>query len=156
MAFVTFVALSVALAIGFVPAWLLRRASKRSAQDDFVGAQRTRLAVVRNASIAYALRMAAFVPLFVWGASGDLSPAVVASACFGLGTWLVYLARRPLLEFLDDALAGGRSVTVHEFIARAHGNDPRVQSVAAERHAVRAVRLVIGEAPQPRRFSGRC
>ena len=87
MAFITLVSLSVALAIGFVPAWLLRHAPKQSAQDDFVGAKRTRLAVVRNASIAYALRTAAFVPLFAWGASGDLWPAVVASACLGLGTW---------------------------------------------------------------------
>src|SRR5580765_8747540 len=120
MTFITFASLIAVLAIGFVPAWLLRHAPKRSAQDDFVGAKRTRLAVVRNASIAYTLRMAAFVPLFAWGASGDLWPAVVASACLGLGTWVVYLARRALLEFLDDALAAGRSVTVDEFIARAH------------------------------------
>ena len=96
------------LAIGFVPVWLLRRAPNRRAQDYIVGAQRTRLAVVRNASIAYALRMAAFIPLFAWGASGDPWPAIIASACFGLGTWLVYVARRPLLEFLDDALRGRR------------------------------------------------
>ena len=154
MAFVTFVSLVVVLAIGFVPVWLLRHAPKRSAQDDFVGAQRTRLAVVRNASIAYALRMAAFVPLFAWGASGDLLPAVVASACFGLGTWLVYVARRPLLEFLDDALTGGRSVTVHAFIARAHGNDPRVRLVAAGITLCALFGLVIGEALAAAAFLG--
>ncbi len=154
MALVTFVSLVVALAIGFVPAWLLRHAPKRSAQDDLVGAQRTRLAVVRNASIAYALRMAAFVPLFAWGASGDLLPAIVASACFGLGTWLVYLARRPLLEFLDDALAGDRSVTVHAFIARAHGNDPRVRLFAASVTLCALFGLVIGEALAAAAFLG--
>ena len=131
MAFVTFVALILVLAIGFVPVWLLRHAPKRRAQDYFVGAQRTRPAVVRNASIAYALRMGAFIPLFAWGAGGDLLPAVTVSACFGLGIWLVYVARRPLLEFLDGALMSDGSVTVHAFIASAHGNDPRVRLVAA-------------------------
>lgn len=154
MAFFTFGLLVVVLAIGFVPAWLLRHAARRSAQDDFVASPHTRLAVVRNASIAYALRVAAFVPLFVWGASGDLLPAVVASGCFGLGTWLVYLARRPLLEFLDDSLAGGRSVTVHAFIARAHGNDPRVRLVAASITLCALFGLVIGEALAAAAFLG--
>ena len=131
MAFVTFVALILVLAIGFVPVWLLGHAPKRRAQNYFVGAQRARPAVVRNASIAYALRMGAFIPLFAWGADGDLLPAVTVSACFGLGIWLVYVARRPLLEFLDGALTSDGSVTVHAFIASAHGNDPRVRLVAA-------------------------
>ena len=146
MAFVTFVSLILVLAIGFVPVRLLRRAPNRRVQDDIVGAQHTRLAVVRNASIAYAVRMVAFIPLFAWGASGDLRPAVIASACFGLGTWLVYVARRPLLEFVDDALAHDSSITVHEFVARAHGNDPRVRRVAAGVTLCALFGLVIGEA----------
>ncbi len=154
MALVTFVSLILVLAIGFVPVRLLRRAPNRRVQDDIVGAQHTRLAVVRNASIAYALRMAAFIPLFAWGASGDLRPAVVASACFGLGTWLVYLARRPLLEFVDDALAHDSSITVHAFIARAHGNDPRVRRVAAGVTLCALFGLVIGEALAAAAFLG--
>jgi uncharacterized membrane protein YedE/YeeE len=98
MTFVAFVSLLVVLTIGFVPVWLLRRAPRERALDYLVAAQRTRPAVVRNASIAYALRMAAFVPLFAWGASGEFWPAVIASACFGLGTWLVYAVREPLVQ----------------------------------------------------------
>jgi hypothetical protein len=126
--------------------WLLRHASNRRAQDYIVGAGRAPLAVVRNASIAYALRMAAFIPLFAWGASGDLWPAIIASACFALGIGLVYVARRPLLAFVDDALARDRSVTVHEFIAKAHGNDPRVRRLAAGVTLCALFGLVVGEA----------
>ncbi|MGI8895185.1 MAG: hypothetical protein ACR2HE_05965, partial [Casimicrobiaceae bacterium] len=72
MSFVTFIPLMLALGICFIPVWLLRDAKHRRAQDYFVSSQQTRPEVVRNSSIAYALRMAAFGPLFAWGASGDL------------------------------------------------------------------------------------
>src|SRR5208337_3640654 len=51
-------------------------------------------------------RIAAFGPLFVWGASGDLWPALIAAGCCGLGVYLIYALRRPLLASLDDALSG--------------------------------------------------
>jgi len=145
MTFVAFVSLLVVLTIGFVPVWLLRRAPRERALDYLVAAQRTRPAVVRNASIAYALRMAAFVPLFAWGASGEFWPAVIASACFGLGTWLVYAVREPLVQFVDDAIAADRSMTVHAFIAQGGGHG-RVRMVAAVMTLTALFALVVGEA----------
>ena len=87
--------------------------------------------VIQNASIAYALKMATFGPFFAWGASGDLWPAIIAALSFGLGLCLVYILRRPLLAFLDNALGRDQSITVHEFLARQYGNDPRVRLLAA-------------------------
>jgi hypothetical protein len=87
--------------------------------------------VIQNSSIAYAIGLTTFGPFFAWGASGDFWPAIVHAAFFGLGLTLLYVLRRPMLEFLARALSHDRSVTVHEFIARRHGNDPRIRSVAA-------------------------
>ena len=127
MSLVAFVVLALGLAICLAPVSLLRASSRRRAQDYFVASRSTRLEVVRNSSIAYGLRVATFGPFFVWGASGELWPAIVASVCLGLGVYLVYILRRPILDFMDDAIESDRSVTVHELIARAHGNDPRVR-----------------------------
>ena len=146
MSFVTFLSLVLALGICFIPVWLLRRPDHMRAQDHFVSSQYTRPDVVRNSSIAYALRMAAFGPLFAWGASGDLWPAIIGSAFFGLGVYLIYILRQPLLEFLDGALSRDRSITVHEFIARQHGNDPRVRLLAASLTLFALVGLLVGEA----------
>ena len=122
--------LPLAIAVALIPVWLLRR-PRLSEHEYFVASQPTRPEVVRNASIAYALRMAALGPLFVAGVNGDLWPAIVVSASFGLGVYAIYLVRKPLLEFLDGALGGDRSITIHAFIARQHGNDPRVQRLTA-------------------------
>jgi hypothetical protein len=59
-----------------------------------------------------------------------------------------------LLEFLDDALAGGRSVTVHAFIARAHGNDPRSASSPRASRSARCSASSIGEALAAAAFLG--
>lgn len=131
MSVVTFVPLMVAFGVCLVPVWLLRRRQRPQAQDYLVASQRTRPEVVGNASIAYALRMATFGPLFAWGASGDLWPVIIASASLGLGILLVYKLREPLLEFLDAGLTGDRSITVHEFISRQHGNDRRIRVLSA-------------------------
>jgi hypothetical protein len=146
MSFVTFLPLVLALGICFFPVWLLRYPDHRRAQDYFVSSQYTRPEVVRNSSIAYALRMAAFGPLFAWGASGDLWPAIIGSAFFGLGVYLIYILRQPLLEFLDGALSRDQSITVHEFIARQHGNDPRVRLLAASLTVFALLGLLVGEA----------
>ena len=146
MSLVTFLPLVLALGICFIPVWLLRRSDHRRAQDYFVSSQYTRPEVVRNSSIAYALRMAAFGPLFAWGASGDLWPAIVGSTFFGLGVYLIYILRRPLLEFLDSALSRDRSITVHAFIAQQHGNDPRVRLLAASLTVLALLGLIVGEA----------
>src|SRR5713226_10052253 len=50
---------------------------------------------------------------------------------FGAGLYLMYRLRRPMLAFLSQALGRDRSITVPGFIARQHGNDPRVQLLAA-------------------------
>ena len=131
MPLVTLVSLALALGICLVPVWLLRHRRPGRAQDYLVASQYTRPEVVRNSSIAYALRMVAFVPLFAWGASGEIWPAVIASAFFGLGVYLIYILREPLLAFLDGALSGDRSITVHEFVAQQHNNDRRVRLLAA-------------------------
>ncbi len=146
MSFATFLPLVLVLGICFIPVWLLRYPDYRRAQDYFVSSQYTRPEVVRNSSIAYALRMAAFGPLFAWGASGDLWPAIIGSAFFGLGIYLIYILREPLLEFMDGALSRDRSITVHEFIARQHGNDPRVRLLAASLTVFALLGLLVGEA----------
>jgi hypothetical protein len=146
MSFATFLPLVLALGICFIPVWLLRQLDYKRAQDYFVSSQCTRPEVVRNASIAYALRMAAFGPLLAWGGSGDFWPAIIGCAFFGLGVYLIYVLRQPLLEFVDGALSRDRSITVHEFISRQHGNDPRVRLLAASLTVVALLGLLVAEA----------
>ena len=66
-----------------------------------------------------------------WGISGELWPVVVYLVSAGLGLSFFYALRRPILQFLEGVLVHDRSITVHEFIARWHGNDPRVRAFAA-------------------------
>jgi hypothetical protein len=148
MSLVSSLFLALALAICFVPVWLLPRPRYRRAQDFFVASQfnRTRPQIVRNASIAHSVRLAAVGPLFAWGAMGDLWPAIVASTCLCLGIYLIYMLREPLREFLDDALGRDQSITVHAFVARQHGNDPRVRLLAASLTALALCGLLICEA----------
>jgi hypothetical protein len=146
MSVVTCLSLVVALGVCLVPAWLLRRRQYRWAQDYLVASQLTRPQVVGNAAIASALRMAAFAPLFVWGARGDLWPALIASVFLGFGVWLVYVLRQPLLEFLDGALRDHSSITVHEFIARLHGSDGRVRTLSSSLSLCTLLGLLVGEA----------
>ena len=87
--------------------------------------------VIQNSSIIYRLGLVALAPLLAWGISGDLWPVVAYLVSVGLGLSLFYALRRPILQFLEGALGHDRSITVHEFIARRHGNDPRVRGFAA-------------------------
>jgi hypothetical protein len=75
--------------------------------------------------------LVALAPLSAWGISGELWPVVVYLVSVGLGLSLFYVLRRPILQFLEGALVHDRSITVHEFIARRHGDDPRVGAFAA-------------------------
>lgn len=131
MSFLAFLPVIVCLGLWLIPACLLRRSTYARAQDYFVSSEHTPPGVIQNSSIAYALQMATFGPFFGWGASGDFWPAIINSLFFGLGVYLIYILRRPVLEFLGDALSRGRSVTVHEFIAQQHGSDPRVRLLAS-------------------------
>jgi hypothetical protein len=146
MAFLVFVPLVFAAGICLVPACLLRRQVYARAQDYFVSSQSSPPAVIGNSSIVYALRMAAFGPFFAWGAGGDIWPAIISAAFFGCGLSLIYILRRPMLEFLNGALGHDRSITVHAFIARQHGNDPRVRLLAASLTLFAFFGLIVCEA----------
>lgn len=87
--------------------------------------------VIQNASIVYRLGWVALAPLLVWGLIGELWPALVYLVSVALGLWLFYALRRPILQTLDGASVHDRSITLHEFIARCHGNDARVRALAA-------------------------
>jgi len=87
--------------------------------------------VIQNASIIYRLGLVALAPLLAWGISGEVWPAAVYLECVGLGLALLYVLHRPILQFFDGALVHDRSITVHEFIAQRHGNDPCVRALAA-------------------------
>jgi hypothetical protein len=123
--------LVVCVAVHLIPVWLLRSKAAIRAQDYFVSSERTPLGVVRNASIAYAVQAATFGTFFAWGASGEFWPAIINAVCFGAGLFLIYVLRRPILEFMGARLMDDGSITVHAFIARHHGNDPRVRLVGA-------------------------
>jgi hypothetical protein len=128
---IAFVVPIICLGVGLIPVLLLRRKTFGRAQDYFVSSDPTPPGVIRNSSIAYAVKMAAFGPLFAWGAAGDFWPAIIFAAALGLGLYLLYALRRPILAFLGDALQRDTSITVHEFIAQRHGGDPRVRVLAA-------------------------
>jgi hypothetical protein len=119
------------VAIHLIPVWLLRSKAAIRARDYFVSSERTPLGVVRNSSIAYAVQAATFGTFFAWGARGEFWPAMINAVCFGSGLFLIYVLRRPILEFIAARLRGDGSITVHAFIARHHGNDPRVGLAAA-------------------------
>ena len=136
----------VSLAIYLIPIYLLRRKAYARAQDYFVSSEHTPPGVIRNSSVGYALKMATFGPFFVWGASADFWPAIIYSTFFALGVGLIYVVRRPMLAFMQSALHEDRSITVHDFIARQHGNDPRVRLFASCLTVFAIFALVIGEA----------
>ena len=131
MPLLAFLTSAAVISIFTIPVLLTRRDSYRRAQDYFVSSDHVLPKVIQNSSIAYAIGLATFGPFFAWGASGDFWPAIVHAAFFGLGLTLLYALRRPILKFLARALSHDRSITVHEFIARRHGNDPRIRGVAA-------------------------
>ena len=136
----------ISLGICFMPVHLLRRKTTRRAQDYFVSSDYTEWNVIQNSSIAYSLKMAMFVPLFAWGASGDLWPAIIMAVSFLLGLHLVRILHRPLLEFLDSALHRDRSITISAFVARQHGNDPRVGLLGAGLTIIALGGLIVVEA----------
>jgi hypothetical protein len=136
----------LSLVIYFIPTYLLRRRTYARAQDYFVSSGHTPPGVIRNSSVAYALKLATFGPFFGWGASGDFWPAIIYSFFFGLGVCLIYILRRPMFAFMESALNEDRSITVHDFIARQHGNDRRVRLLASGLTVFAILALVIGEA----------
>jgi hypothetical protein len=138
--------LIVALGICIVPIWLLPRRNFQKAQDYFIASQPTPPDVMRNAAVAYPLRIASFGPFFAWGASGDLWPAIMGAACCGLGAYMIYALRRPLLASLDAALCGDASATLPALVAKWHGNDNRVRLLTASLTVIALTGLITAEA----------
>jgi hypothetical protein len=134
------------LGIFLIPIYILRRRAYARAREYFVASEPTPGGVVQNSSIAYSLQIAAFAQFFSWGARGDFWPAIVCSAMFGAGLYLIYRLRRPMLGFLSHALDRDRSITVPGFIARQHGNDPRVRLLAAALSVLAFAGLISGAA----------
>ena len=87
--------------------------------------------VIQNATIVYRLGWVALAPLVAWGLVGALWPAIVYLVSVALGLWLFHALRRPILLALDGGFVNDRFITLHEFIARCHGNDARVRAFAA-------------------------
>src|SRR5262245_2389001 len=131
MPVLAFLTSAAVISIFIIPVLLTRRDAYSRAQDYFVSSDHVPPKVIQNSSIAYAIGFATFGPFFAWGASGDFWPAIVQATFSGLGLTLLYALRRPILKFLARALSHDHSITVHEFIARRHGNDPRIRGVAA-------------------------
>jgi hypothetical protein len=145
MLYVIFLPLAVTLAVYFIPVLLLQRKQYRQAQDFFVASTPTSPTVFQNASIAYQLQMATFGPFFLWGATGDFLPAIVNSLFFGIGLFAVYRFRGPLFDFLTSALGSDSSITLHEFIARQHGNSNAVRLAASTLTLIALFGLALGE-----------
>jgi hypothetical protein len=131
MPFLTFLALAIVLVLFAIPGLLIRRPAYFGAKQDFVSSDHVLPKVIQNSSIAYGVGFATLGPLFAWGASGDFWPAIVYTTFAGMGLSIIYVVRRPILEFLADVLRHDRSITVHEFICRRHGDDRWVRAVAA-------------------------
>ena len=131
MAFLTFLALAVVLVLFVTPGFLIRRPAYFGAKHDFESSDHVLPKVIQNSSIAYGVGLTTLGPLFAWGASGEFWPAIAYAIFAGLGLSIIYILRRPILEFLADALRHDRSITVHEFISRRHGDDRRVRAIAA-------------------------
>ncbi len=140
-----FLALVVFVGISLVPVLLLRRKSYPRAQDYFVSSDHTPPGVIRNSSIAYAMKTAAFGPLLLWGATGDLWPAIISAVFLGLGLALIYVLRRPLLAFFATALGGDTSISINRFVAKQHGNDARVRLLAAALTVVALAGFIVCE-----------
>src|ERR1700731_2091246 len=72
-----FLPMMIALGICLVPIWLLPGRNLQRAREYFITSQPTPPDVMRNCSVAYPLRIAAFGPFFVWGASGGVWAALL-------------------------------------------------------------------------------
>jgi hypothetical protein len=124
-------ALIACVGISVIPIYLLGRGVFARGREYFVPSEHTPPGVVRNSSIAYSLQIATFAQFFGWGAKGEFWPAMIFAAMFGAGLYLIHRLRRPMRAFMSEAREPDRSVTVPGFIAQQHGNDARLQLVAA-------------------------
>ena len=138
--------LLIALGICLLPIRLLPGWRGQAAREYFLSSQPTPPDVLRNAFVAHPLRIASFGPFFVWGASGELWPAILGAACLGLGLYLIYFLRGPLLAFMDNGLTTNQSATVSAFLACSHGNDARLRLLTAGLSVIALTGLITAEA----------
>ena len=131
MLYLALVTAAAVLGAFIAPSILAYRQSGPRAHDAAPSAGHVAPRVIQNSSIIYRLGLVALAPLLAWGIGGELWPVAAYLVSVGLGLSLFYALRRPILQFLEGALVHDRSITVHEFIARRHGNDPRVRAFAA-------------------------
>jgi hypothetical protein len=124
-------ALITLFGISLIPVYLLRRRKYAQAREYFIASECTPPGVVQNSSIAYSLQLATFSQFFSWGATGDFWPAIVFSSMFGVGLYLMYSLRLPILKCISHALDCDRSVTIPGFVAQQHGENARVQLFGA-------------------------
>ena len=87
--------------------------------------------VIQNSSIVFRLGWVALAPLMAWGIVGELWPVVVYLVAVSLGLSLFYALRRPMVRALQGTSGDDRCITLHQFIARCHGDDARVRVFAA-------------------------
>jgi hypothetical protein len=124
--------LSLAVVLGvFIIPLLFTWHDPNHPRDAFASPHYVAPRVIQNSCIAYAIGWATFGPSFAWGVNGDFWPAIVRAGFFGLGLLVVYVLRGPIFGFLASALGSDSSITVHEFIARTHGDDPWIRAFAA-------------------------
>jgi hypothetical protein len=131
MSYLALAAAAAVLVTFIIPVLVSGRQSGTSAQQFYVSPSEVAPRVVQNSSIVYGVGLAAQSPLLPWSASGAFWPSVAYLVFVALGLGLIWLVRRSVLRFIDDALLHDRSITVHEFLARCYGNDARVRAVAA-------------------------
>lgn len=101
--------------------------------------------VYQNSSLAYALQLATFGPFFVWGLNGDWIPGVWNSMFYCFGLALLYVFRKPIANFLREALARDKSITIHEFLARPHKDSPWIRIIASSLTIVALWGIVMAE-----------
>jgi hypothetical protein len=131
MASIAWPALILLLGLPVLPLSILRRRNYLRAREYFVASESTPPGVVQSSLIGYSLQLATFGYLFNLGARGDFWPPIAFSAMFGAGLYLIYRLRRPILAFLKGRLAQDQSITIPAFVAKQHGDDPRVRFFAA-------------------------
>jgi hypothetical protein len=145
MSLVPLLSVGFALAICATPVVLLRRPGRRGLPSDGVD-EPVPPAVVRNAWIAYALRVSVLLPLFVLGAAGDVWPAIAGSVGFGAGICLLGAWRQPIAAFVDEARRQGRPGTLHALLAQACAGAVSIRLASASATVVALLGLAGAEA----------
>jgi len=127
---ITFALLALIACVGIscVPIYLLGRGVFARAREYFVASEHTPPGVIQNSSIAYSLQIATFGQFFAWGAKGEFWPAMIFSAMFGAGLYLIHRLRLPMRAFMSQ---GTRTRSV--------SHRPRLHRTATRQRCARAV-----------------